>query len=576
MRSAMRLAAAALALGMLAPLDVRGQTPPQPAAESGGLETACIHCHTDPDVSDPAEIRSFRAVATDAHGRVGLSCQDCHGGNPDPALADDGGAAMDESYAPNPFRGAPERSEIPEFCGRCHADAEYMKRFDPDIRVDQLLEYRTSRHGKLLEKGDAQVATCIDCHGVHGILAPSAPDSPVYPTQVARTCARCHADADHMAGYTLPDGRPLPTDQYVHWEHSVHAAALLEKGDFSAPTCNDCHGNHGAAPPGIESVAFVCGHCHGREADLFAKSPKHAGFQHHNENLEGGSTCADCHDESEAASQVTDVRRFTECTTCHSNHAIVSPRMTMLAPQEVPCAFCHEPGPAGAPVPEAPGVMEHYREVRDSLLERAKADGLSGTELFDRLVDEARELPFHTRRAAEGTRALRPEFQRLFEKFRLGKTYFTYPDPVTGKDVRQSLVRCTHCHGRSDEGSGLAVARAFLDGLHAVTASTARAERISLRARRGGVSTRRVQDAIDRAVHDQIEMQVLVHSFRGDEKGAFARKQAEALGSADDALEAGQAALGELQFRRRGLAASLVVILMVLIALALKIRSLGE
>jgi hypothetical protein len=575
MTPGLRLHAAALALGMLLPAVVAGKE--SSAAESGPSRTSCVICHSNPDLFEADDIQRVEAVAKGAHGKVGLSCPDCHGGNPDPALADNMDAAMDEAYAPNPYRGAPKRSAIPEFCGRCHADAEYMKRFNPELRVDQLQEYRTSRHGRLLARGDGKVATCVDCHGVHGILAPSSPDSPVYPTHVAKTCAKCHADAKYMAGYTLADGRALPTDQYAQWRRSVHASALLDKGDFSAPTCNDCHGNHGAVPPGVESVAFVCGQCHGREADLFRGSQKHAGFRDHNEYLEGNAACADCHEESEPASRVTDVHQFTECATCHGNHAIVSPRITMLAPlPETPCAFCHEPGPGGIPVPEAPGVLEHYHKVRDTLVASAKAAGLSGTDLFDRLVDEARQLPFHALEAEPGTRELRPEFKRLFEKFRLGKTYFTYRDPVSGKEVRQSVVRCNHCHGGSSEGSGALVARQFLQGLHQVTASTARAERITLRARRGGVSTRGGQEEIDHAVDAQIQMQVLVHSFQGGPDSPFGRKQAEGLADADRALEAGQAALGELRFRREGLAASLGIILLVLVALALKIRSLGE
>jgi hypothetical protein len=573
----MRLSVITMALGMLMPTTAWGQHSPESRTERIDAETSCVICHSDPAAFEPEELDMVGAVAKGVHAKAGLSCQDCHGGNPDPALADDEESAMDEGHTQNPFLGAPRRETIPDLCGRCHADATYMKGFRPDLRVDQLQEYRTSRHGELLAQGDPRVATCVDCHGAHGILAPSAPESPVYPTQVAKTCAHCHADSEHMAGYTLAEGRPLPTDQYSQWRRSVHAAALLEKGDLSAPSCNDCHGNHGAAPPGLESIAFVCGQCHGREADLFRKSQKHAGFQHHNDDLEEGAVCADCHDAPEPASEVSEVHRFTECATCHDNHAVVSPRITMLAPlPEVPCAFCHEPGPGGVSVLEAPGVMEHYLEVRDELTERARAAGFSGTDLFDRLIDEARQLPFHTRQVDEGVREPRPEFERLFEKFGLGKTYFTYRDPVTAETVRTSLVRCNHCHAGSEEGSGAAVARRFLDGLHEVTASTARAERISLRARRGGVSTRNAQEAIDRAIDAQIEMRVLIHSFRGGDGNPFAEKQKEALESANAALEAGEAALGELGSRRQGLAASLIIVLLVLVALALKIRSLGD
>jgi Cytochrome c3/Cytochrome c7 and related cytochrome c len=577
MTSAMRSLSTTLVLGLLLPAAVSALEPPQASAGEARAETSCVICHSDAEIFEPHEIETVEAVARGIHGEVGLSCHDCHGGNPDPAFADDEDAAMDESYAPNPYIGVPGRLEIPESCAHCHADAEYMKRYKPDIRIDQLREYRTSRHGRLLAQGDTKVATCVDCHGAHGVLAPSAPDSPVYPTQVAKTCAKCHADPEHMAGYTLADGRPLPTGQYAQWQRSVHAAALLEKGDFSAPTCNDCHGNHGATPPGVASIVFVCGQCHAREAELFAQSDKRVGFQHHNEDMEDGSACADCHDDSEPAFRVTGVHRFNECATCHDNHAVVSPRITMLAPlPEIPCVFCHEPGPGGAPAPEAPVAQEHYREVRDRIVGQARAEGLSGAALFDRLIDDARALPFHTRQVAQGARGPRPAFQRLFEKFRLGKTYFSYPDPDTGEELRRSVVSCDRCHAEGEEGSGAAVARMFLDGLHEVTARTAEAERISLRARRGGVSTGGAEQAIDRAVAAQIEMQVLIHAFRGGEDSRFAAKQTEALADTRVALEAGQAARGELSNRRRGLAVSLVVIALVLIGLGWKIRTLGE
>ena len=54
-----------------------------------------------------------------------------------------------------------------------------------------------------------------------------------------------------MAGYNIP------TDVVTKYKQSVHYEALTKKGDLSAPTCNICHGNHGATPPGVESVANV-------------------------------------------------------------------------------------------------------------------------------------------------------------------------------------------------------------------------------------------------------------------------------------------------------------------------------
>jgi hypothetical protein len=542
-------------------------------------QTSCTTCHGDAEWFDEEDVAIVGAVHDDAHGAVGLSCHDCHGGNPDPELAEDPDAAMDASYAPNPYRGAPDREAIPGFCGTCHSDATYMKQFDPDIRVDQVQEYATSQHGRSLAQGDTKVATCIDCHGTHGILGPEKTGSPVHPTRVAETCRSCHSDAERMAGYVTAAGHPIPTDPYAAWMRSVHARALLEKGDLSAPTCNDCHGNHGAAPPGVDSVAFVCGQCHGREAGLFRETSKQAGFHEHNELLEGMGGCADCHEGPQAA--VTRVTHFTECATCHENHAIVDPRVTMLGPlPTVPCAFCHEPVGGTAPVPELQKAERHYDEVKAELLAKARGEGLEGTALFDRLIDEATALEFHTRPGeAEGERVLRPEFERLFQKFRLGKSYFVFEDEA-GEPVRRDLAACLDCHGSEpdmvDEAVGYDTSARMLEMLREVTAWTARAERIALEAHRGGVQTRAAQEAIDRAVDAQIELQVLVHTFAVGEGTPFEEKHAEGIEHARQALQAGQAAMDELHFRHRGLAASLVVILALLIGLALKIRQLSR
>jgi hypothetical protein len=557
----------------------------QPSGQRSPKASACLACHGNPQMVDEASLKIVRGFQEGVHAAAGLSCPDCHGGNPDPALAGDMSTAMDTGYKPTPFRGAPKRGEIPAFCGRCHSDATYMKRFNPELRVDQEQEYWTSRHGRLLKGGDARVATCIDCHGVHGVLAPTDPQSPVYATRVAETCARCHADPKHMAGYTLPDGRPLPVDQHALWRQSVHASALLEKEDLSAPTCNDCHGNHGAVPPGVDSIAFVCGQCHAREAELFRASRKKPLFDEHNAFLAsaGSAGCTLCHKPPDPAAQITTIPSFSECVTCHGNHGIVRPTVAMLAPlPSTPCALCHEPpGPIAPEEREPAAKVESYRLLRDGLLAEAESQGLRGEDRFNWLTDQAQMLPTHTQgRAPGGTLELRPEFARLFGKFRLGKTYYTYQDPATGKEARRSIVRCSQCHAQhptlTDQPIGYDASRSFLDGMHLLTGLTARAERIQLTARRGGVETHPALVEIDGAVDAEVQLEVLVHTFSTAPQGRFETTEEAGVKHAKAALGAAQEALRELSHRRRGLIVALAFVVLVLIGLALKIRQLPE
>jgi hypothetical protein len=39
------------------------------------------------------------------------------------------------------YTGKPNPQQIPAFCGKCHSDANLMKKFDPALRVDQVQEY---------------------------------------------------------------------------------------------------------------------------------------------------------------------------------------------------------------------------------------------------------------------------------------------------------------------------------------------------------------------------------------------------------------------------------------------------
>jgi predicted CXXCH cytochrome family protein len=280
-------------------LCLHGTAGAQPAAAS----SSCASCHaslSDSRLSKPAT--SF--AQQDVHRENGFGCADCHGGS---ASANEKGRAHSAGHG---FKGKPAGSAIISACTRCHSDATFMRRFAPRQRVDQATEYATSVHGKQLAAGDTRVATCVSCHGAHGIRLVNDAKSPVFPTNVATTCGACHANASHMHGYTL-GSKPLPTVQLAEYQRSVHYLALTKGNDLSAPTCNDCHGNHGAAPPGVGSVVNMCGACHAVFAQKFATSV-HA--------------------------QIFDKA----CVECHGNHAVLQPSDEMLGTDAHSlCAGCH-------------------------------------------------------------------------------------------------------------------------------------------------------------------------------------------------------------------------------------------
>lgn len=282
--------------------------------------SSCVVCHTQLGGDYAAVVQRF---SNDIHGKNGLSCHNCHGGDP---TSDDVDISMNKAKG---FLGAPAAQAIPEFCGRCHSNPGFIQRYNPSLPTDQLDKYWTSDHGRQIKAGNTKVAQCVSCHSVHDIRSVKDPLAPVYPLNVPQTCAHCHSNKEIMAS------AKIPTDQYDKYKSSVHGIALLVKGDLGAPACNSCHGNHAAVPPGFSSIGRVCYQCHLVEGERFTLSPHKPAF---------------------------DALQVEECVFCHSQHDIQHPTDQELGVgQDALCVECHDKGDKGY---EAAALMS--REI-DSL-----------------------------------------------------------------------------------------------------------------------------------------------------------------------------------------------------------------
>jgi hypothetical protein len=315
---------------------------------------SCLDCHSQlpGDLQKPA-----LAFRDSVHLRNQFTCASCHGGDPN---SDDPQVAMSRTRG---FVGVPARTAIPKLCAQCHSNPDFMRKYNPSERVDQYAEYATSVHGQRLSRGDTKVAVCVDCHGVHNIVPVRDPTSPVYPLNLPKTCAHCHAQAAYMAPYKIA------TDQYANYLKSVHWEELSQRGDLSAPNCATCHGNHGARPPAVSSVAAVCGTCHVFEAQLFEKSPHQPVFS----SLPTGA-----------------------CVVCHSNHAILKATDRMLSGRDAICSQCHEPDSAGgetaAKMAAMIGSLQKKIEAADAILGRARDSGMEVSDAIERQTDARQSL----------------------------------------------------------------------------------------------------------------------------------------------------------------------------------------
>jgi len=122
-------------------------------------ETVCIQCHG----AQPGRLgEPVKLWQESIHAANGISCNDCHGGDPTDYVN-----AMSPAKG---FLGTPENDAIPGFCGRCHVGVKE--------------DYLQSAHGRALGQGGPQ---CVTCHGNHHVVAAS-PDL-INP----KDCTRCHS-----------------------------------------------------------------------------------------------------------------------------------------------------------------------------------------------------------------------------------------------------------------------------------------------------------------------------------------------------------------------------------------------
>jgi predicted CXXCH cytochrome family protein len=192
---------------------------------------SCFDCHK------VMEGMSLKFV-NDIHFTNQISCANCHGGDPNESNQN---ISMNASRG---FKVRVQRAGVPEFCGKCHSDTNFMSKYKPDEPVDQLAKYQAGVHGKKLASGVKRAAECGDCHSVHNTRAISDPQSTVNPRNVSKTCAKCHADTGD-AFTASPHGRRFNNQRQ--------------------PGCTVCHSAHDTAPATtamLTGSTSVCARCH--------------------------------------------------------------------------------------------------------------------------------------------------------------------------------------------------------------------------------------------------------------------------------------------------------------------------
>jgi formate dehydrogenase gamma subunit len=211
-------------------------------------------------------------------------------------------------------------------CISCHVDVTLQHPDDNKIlqpvncatcHQRQTDSYGASVHGLALKSGQADAATCRDCHDSHEVLPSTSPASPLYFMRQAETCGACHPK----------EAREV--------EASVHGKAVAA-GKRDAPTCTDCHSEHKIeglkTASNLKISEEVCSRCHASERlntkyNLPQDRVKTFFDSYHGLAAQYGSTlaanCGSCHGyhkilpSSDPASTINQTHLVETCGKCH-------------------------------------------------------------------------------------------------------------------------------------------------------------------------------------------------------------------------------------------------------------------
>lgn len=298
---------------------------------AGSIDVNCKHCHGTHDVVSPKQKNSkFNQL------NLTQTCGSCHTSNKDKFLTSSHYLAFEQKKpgAPNCItchknpgiisgKGRDTLSvKVAEqaLCLSCHLD-------DPQIRARTsptagfITSFQNSVHGIALSKGNAQAASCVDCHTSHEVNGPLNSASTINKNNIPQTCGKCHAAI---------------TEEYTQ---SVHGQSVI-KGNKDAPVCTDCHGEHNIlrtddpqSPVAYQNVSEqVCAPCHEsvRLTEKYGISSNRVRTfekSYHGLAFKGGAltvaNCASCHGvhnikKSTDSTSTTHVKNLVHtCGTCH-------------------------------------------------------------------------------------------------------------------------------------------------------------------------------------------------------------------------------------------------------------------
>lgn len=158
-----------------------------------------FECHED--VIRKTASDNFQQWSESDHSKYYVTCDDCHGGNPD---------ASDEATSHASMKGKDDVNStiyfknIPDTCGKCHA--EEMDHFKNTMHYQRL-------------KAESRAPSCITCHKAHTFKVLKA-------SELTALCSVCHNQKDNIAIAGVPKEAKLALDKQTEFQDEMLKAKI--------------------------------------------------------------------------------------------------------------------------------------------------------------------------------------------------------------------------------------------------------------------------------------------------------------------------------------------------------------
>ena len=156
-----------------------------------------LECHED--IIRKKASDNFQQWSESSHSSYFVTCDTCHGGNPDMSTMEEAHSTMKNI---NDTEGPIYHKNIPDTCGKCHST--------------ELENFKSTMHYQRL-RSESRAPSCIDCHRPHGFKVLKA-------SEIIPLCSVCHNQKDQISSANVPNDAKIALEKADELKEKIRMA----------------------------------------------------------------------------------------------------------------------------------------------------------------------------------------------------------------------------------------------------------------------------------------------------------------------------------------------------------------